>query len=120
MPSRLTSYLFALIFALSLALLAWWAVFALGATHELGVAAEQTGQDRRVLGLLGQAPHRPHQRFGIGALDDRAVERHRGQGEDLLDVAHPGDVEGRRFVDPTAREALARADPEQGTDGSHA
>lgn len=41
MPRKLTSLLFTLIFALSLALLLWWAVFAFVATDELRAAAEQ-------------------------------------------------------------------------------
>lgn len=41
MPSRLTSTLFALIFALSLALLVWWAVFALDATFGMEHAAQR-------------------------------------------------------------------------------
>ncbi len=40
-PSRLTSTLFALIFALSLALLVWWAVFALDATFGMEHAAQR-------------------------------------------------------------------------------
>jgi hypothetical protein len=60
-----------------------------------------------------QAAHAFEEALGARALENSTVEGNRGQGECLVDIAYPRNVECRRLADAAMRQAFAGTYPEQ-------